>query len=90
MVADKAEAKPLLNHRIEACSEGIQRARRLESNGSVRKFLALVAVLCLAEKTGSDNLPALILVLCTEMANLLSGWRRFPSDYESTRHRTSE
>ncbi|RYN60138.1 hypothetical protein AA0119_g13296 [Alternaria tenuissima] len=42
----------------------------LRQNGSVRKFLALVAVLCLAEKTGSDNLPALILGSISTAASL--------------------
>ncbi|EMD66030.1 hypothetical protein COCSADRAFT_170432 [Bipolaris sorokiniana ND90Pr] len=33
----------------------------LRQNGSIRQFLALVAVLCLAEKIGLENLPALII-----------------------------
>ncbi|EUC26878.1 hypothetical protein COCCADRAFT_42192 [Bipolaris zeicola 26-R-13] len=42
----------------------------LRQNGSVRQFLALVAVLCLAERTGLENLPALILGSVSNAASL--------------------
>ncbi|KAA8617332.1 hypothetical protein PtrV1_10633 [Pyrenophora tritici-repentis] len=42
----------------------------LRQESSVRQFLALVAVLCLTEKTGSDNLPALILGSISTAASL--------------------
>ncbi|KAI1676183.1 Fungal Zn binuclear cluster domain containing protein [Pyrenophora tritici-repentis] len=42
----------------------------LRENGSVRQFLALVAVLGLAEKTGSNKLPTLILGSISTVASL--------------------
>ncbi|KAJ6284300.1 hypothetical protein J3E71DRAFT_171878 [Bipolaris maydis] len=42
----------------------------LHQNRSVRQFLALVAALSLAEKTGSENLPALILGSVSTVASL--------------------
>ncbi|KAH3953672.1 hypothetical protein HBH70_238930 [Parastagonospora nodorum] len=42
----------------------------LRQESSVRQFLALVALLCLAEKTGSDNVHALILGSISTAASL--------------------